>query len=395
MSNQQNPNRQYKSISGDFYDELEAAATLGQNCEITFRDQDGSEQKIISPIKDLFTESGVEYARLENRIIPLNSILSLNGKLVGGGPVHTEILEQDRMPADADYISPVDGQPPHDQTTTYDQAIANTDIKQDTHDNSFKGNIGDIGKTGIYSVDNGLIDTSGHGSVESIRPETTLPAEPIESTSRLHQPEVAEDTLLGMTDPSTHTPTHHAVIIDTPDEQSTSPVTEANADQPTKVYHTDSDDFVHQFTTSTSAYLVAENELYQLQAHRLLNRVDLVVKQEWYNLRGNSTLGEHISRIAPLMSEGFTMLIDLSSLTPDADGTLMSPAIANKNLLFNAGLAKVAELVPYTCDTLVHGQDSISVNSVRLRYFKDRVQAENWLSSDPVQVGTPDDMSLN
>ncbi len=126
MSNQQNPNRQYKSISGDFYDELEAAATLGQNCEITFQDQDGSEQKIISPIKDLFTESGVEYARLENRIIPLNSILSLNGKLVGGGPVHTEILKQDRMPADAEYISPVDGQPPHSDTTTYNQALPNS-----------------------------------------------------------------------------------------------------------------------------------------------------------------------------------------------------------------------------------------------------------------------------
>jgi Rho-binding antiterminator len=384
MSNQQNSNRQYKPISGDFYDELEAAATQGRNCEITYQDQDGSEQKIISPIKDLFTEGGIEYARLENRIIPLNNITSLNGKTVGGGPLHTE---QDSRPSGQVYVSPADGRPAHEG-----QAIPNTDIKPDTHDNTFKGNIGDIGKTGISSIDNGLINPLEHGSAIS---DASLQSVSVENTSRLHQSEIIQENLLGINDAPAATDTHHALIIETPDQPHTRPAGEADMQQTGTVHHPGTDDFVHGFTTSSSPFIAGENDMYQLIAHRMRNRIDLVVKQGWYSLRENQELGRDVARIAPLMAEGFTILIDLSALTPDADGTLMSPAIANKNILFNAGLAKVAELVPYNCDTLVHGPDSISVNSVRLRYFKDRLQAENWLDDDPVQVGTPDDMDLN
>jgi hypothetical protein len=141
--------------------------------------------------------------------------------------------------------------------------------------------------------------------------------------------------------------------------------------------------------------LLGENEFYAFTAQRMHNRLYLTVKQSWYDVSQTPEIAGYIAQVAPLLSEGCTMLIDLTAVTPDEDGSITSPAIANKSALFDAGLIKVAELVPYTCDTLVHGPDSFSVNSVKLRYFKDRMQAEHWLTDDPMQVGTPDDMDLN
>jgi hypothetical protein len=80
MENQPQSNRQYKHSNSDFYDELEGAATLNQACEITYHDTNGKEQKVISQIEDLYTEDGVEYVRLENQIIRLDNITSVNGK---------------------------------------------------------------------------------------------------------------------------------------------------------------------------------------------------------------------------------------------------------------------------------------------------------------------------
>jgi hypothetical protein len=400
MANQRNFNRRHTHISGDFYDELEAAATLGQNCEITFQEEDGTEQKIISPIKDLFTENGAEFARLENRIIPLNSITSLNGKTVADGPIHTELLEQDRMPADAPYISPVDGQAPHEGAA---DDMYNTDSRADTHDNVFKGNIGALGNTGIPRVDNREIDTTGYSSTnptETDLSSTHLDVTPV-STVKIHQNEVVEENLLGITDITHDTDTHKAIIIDTPEHGEHHPIEGHHAiiiDTPEQRAHTPqatTDDFVHNFTTSTNLFVVAENDLYHLSANRLSNRVELIVKKNWYNVNDNRELSANITRLAPLMASDCSLLIDLTALTPAEDGSIMSPAIGNKSALFNAGLTKVAELVPYKCETLVHGPDSFSVNSVRLRYFKDRMQAINWLSDDPGQIGTPDDMDLN
>jgi hypothetical protein len=332
----------------------------------------------------------------------LNSITSLNGKTTGGGQVHTELLEQDRMPADEPYVSLVDGRPPHEDSTDQQRNIPNTDVRPDTHDNVFKGNVGDIGKTGIPSADNGLIEPVGHGSTAAVQPGGTS-LTPV-SSATVHQSEVATDNLLAVSDLPQDSEEHNSLIINTPEHAD-----HDRADHPQAVIvdtpshntahpiqqHDHRDDFIYGFTTSTSPFVVADHDMYLLRAHRMINKLDLVAKKEWYSIKENQELGVNIARIAPLMAEGFTMLIDLTALKPDEDGTLMSPAIANKNLLFNAGLAKVAELVPYDCDTLVHGQDSISVNSVRLRYFKDRLQAEHWLNDDPAQIGTPDDMDLN
>ena len=361
MENQNNEsNRQHRPITSDFYEELESSASLNQICEITFRDDHGVEQTIISPVKDLYTEDGVEYVRLEGRIIRLENITSVNGKVDGTGQVHTEIIERDRMPEDAPYISPTDGRPPH-EGSSYDNR-SQTGITQDGNDGNFKGDIGDIGKTGIPSIDNA-----------AARPVTM---------GAVHQSEVVTDNLLGMQAAESH---HHAIIIETPD----------SAVQDYPVQNNSDTDFTHSYTTSTAPFLLGENTYYSLTAHRMHNRLYLTVKNNWYDVDETPELGGYIGRIAPLLSEGCTMLIDLTALTPDEDGSIMSPAIANKSALFDAGLIKVAELVPYECDTLVHGPDSFSVNSVRLRYFKDRAQAEHWLTDDPNQVGTPDDMDLN
>jgi hypothetical protein len=400
MANQRNFNRQYKHISGDFYDELEAAASLGQNCEISFTDEDGSEQRVISPIRDLFTENGVEFARLENRIIPLSSIISLNGKTVGGGHVHTDLLEQDRMPAEAPYFSPVNGRPPYGNSAEDTSPTFNTDAKSDTHDNVFKGNIGELGKTGIPRADNHLIEPKVHGSFSSIQPDVAVNNAGLVGTGTIHQNEVIEDNLLGLPESPAESDSHHAIIINTPD-QAVPQLAESHhahildtSNQKTQA-QTGTDDFVHAFTTSTSPFIVAESDMYQLIAHRQLNRVELIVKRGWSDVNENRELGGNVLRLAPLLATECSLLIDLTALTPDQEGTLLSPPIANKSALFTAGLTKVAELVPYTCDTLVHGPDSFSVNSVRLRYFKDRLQAESWLHDDPAQIGTPDNMDLN
>lgn len=362
MENQHNEsNKQHRPITSDFYEELESSASLNQICEITFRDDQGVEQQMISPVKNLYTEDGVEYVRLEGRIIRLDNITSVNGKTDGTGQIHTDILERDRMPKDAPYISPTDGLPPHEGHTSYDNN-PQINVTQQGNDGNFKGNVGDIGKTGIPSVDN--------SSVQPVRMGT------------VHQSEVVKDNLLGMETAHTH---HHAVIIDTPDYET----------QEYPVQQDTHSDFVHRYTTSTTPFVLGENEYYILTAHRMQNRLYLTVKQNWYDADETPELGGYIAQVAPLMSEGCTMLIDLTGLTPDEDDSLISPAVGSKSALFDAGLTRVAELVPYTCETLVHGPDSFSVNSVRLRYFKDRMQAEHWLTDDALQVGTPDDMDLN
>lgn len=87
MENSQKPGKGYKPVNDDFYDELEAAATLRQNCEITLMDDEGKEQEVIAQIKDLYVDEGVEYARLDNhQTIRLDRITCLNGKKASSQP---------------------------------------------------------------------------------------------------------------------------------------------------------------------------------------------------------------------------------------------------------------------------------------------------------------------
>lgn len=304
-------NRQFRPISDDFYDELETAATTQQRSEITFRDEDGMEQQVSSDIKDLFTEHGVEYARLENRIIRLDSIVRLNGKTIGGS-TDTERLQSGNY-ADND-------------TAT-------------VRDNQFVGDVSDIGRTGI-STENAI----RHGE--------------------MHQHERIADNLLGK---------------DAVNEQHTTGYEIRQDNEP---------DFAHEFSVSPGPFVLADNDRYRLTADRIQNRLYLTAKQNWYEAEDVPELGANLVSIAPFMGGRFSFLNDLTGLTPEPDGTLMSPAIPNKSVLLGAGLTKVADLVPPACETLVHGIDSFSVNSVPLRSFKERAQAEHWLTDDHVGTET-------
>lgn len=71
----------YEPIDCNFYDLLEAAATLKKECIIDFFNAKFQEQQILSRIKNLFTENKEEYMELENgTLIRLDKIIAVNGK---------------------------------------------------------------------------------------------------------------------------------------------------------------------------------------------------------------------------------------------------------------------------------------------------------------------------
>jgi transcriptional antiterminator Rof (Rho-off) len=337
MENQPQSNKQYKPISSDFYDELELAATNGQICEIIIRDANGTETKVISRILDLYTQDHVEYARLENQTIRLDQILNLNGKSEGHLQTDLDLLEKDMLPADSAYTQ---SGAVHTFGTPSDELTNVTDIEN-----------------------TGNTDLTEHGD------RSMGMATPTDAVVQgdIHQHERIQDNLLGEPIPaSRHTPSEYPVQLD------------------------EASDFTHRFTTSVTPFLIAENDYYSFTADRMRNRLYVKVLRDWDEPRDVPEIGGYFSRIAPLMNGTFSLLNDLTGLAPDQDGTLMAPAYPNKDVLLDYGLVKVADLVPSACDTLVHGLHSFSVNSVQLRYFKDRLQAEHWLGDDHREVGTPD-----
>lgn len=71
----------YQPINCDFYDELEARATLRRSCHIEFRDVSGQNQSIEAVIKDLYIRSKVEYMLLSTGLeIRLDRLVSVDGK---------------------------------------------------------------------------------------------------------------------------------------------------------------------------------------------------------------------------------------------------------------------------------------------------------------------------
>lgn len=352
MENQPHSNKQYKPISSDFYDELEAAATTNQICEIIYQDQNGLETKVISQIKDLYTEHGVEYARLENQVVRLDSIVNLNGKSDGSGRVDLNLLQQDMLP---DTTAGINAQSQTNQTAVFTETnTSRTDIPDNT-----------ITEHGDRSM--GLTSTAPPSFIEYSSTNTAGTDALVHGN--MHQNEIIQDNLLG--DSSATHPSEYPIQKD------------------------EDSDFVHRFTTSVTPFLVAENQFYNLTADRMRNRLYLKVFKSWDEPEQVTELGGYFSRIAPLMNGTFTLLNDLTALRPDESSTLTAPGVPNKHILLNAGLVKVADLVPFECDTLVHGLHSFSVNSLRVRYFKDRLQAEHWLGDDYRDTGTPDDLSLN
>lgn len=226
--------RKYTPINGEFYDKLEAAATLNQRCEMVYVDEEGNEHNIISRIEDLYTEHGEEYAVLEDVTIRLDQIKSLNG----------------------------------------DQLI-----------------LEDRGKN----------------------------------------------------------------------------------------YH---QDFAHKVYSAGNEALIGQNDFYSLTINKGLNILELKAHKTWESMDDIPDLKSQLIKVGDLMHEKFGLLNDLTALEPNEEGVLEAPFIPARGILMNAGLEKVADLIPPNCNTIVHNRGSFSVNSVKVRNFMDRYFAENWLAKD-------------
>ena len=71
----------YTPVSCDFYDELEALATMRKSCEIIFMNNGGRSQ-IRSSIADLYTREKVEYLKTESGLeIRLDNLIQVDGKI--------------------------------------------------------------------------------------------------------------------------------------------------------------------------------------------------------------------------------------------------------------------------------------------------------------------------
>jgi Rho-binding antiterminator len=128
--------------------------------------------------------------------------------------------------------------------------------------------------------------------------------------------------------------------------------------------------------------LVTENPQYRIIVDRWLNRIYL------------STLTNEINHIEPIpvsnislitgeLLPGFTLLNDLSFLRSDDAGKVLAPGFSatDRDSLIRGGLFKVADLVADDVSEVYHGPNSFSVNSIRTRIFRNRIDAENWLST--------------
>jgi hypothetical protein len=139
--------------------------------------------------------------------------------------------------------------------------------------------------------------------------------------------------------------------------------------------------FKQQFLASVGNFLVGENQVYRLEADHTRSLIFLTVFQPWLSFSAVPNLGQQLRDVALSLVNEFGMLIDLSGVAPDQDGVMLAPAIPNRGLILDAGLVKVANVIPYNCEELVHGPHAISINSVRMRPFQNRIQAENWLTA--------------
>jgi Rho-binding antiterminator len=138
--------------------------------------------------------------------------------------------------------------------------------------------------------------------------------------------------------------------------------------------------FNKQWYSTATIIKVEENQFYSLVVDKARNLLELKVFRQWETLDEIPHLKAELLMVSDYMYEKFGLLNDLTSLSVDGEGTLIAPFLPARGILINAGLYKVADLVPDNCDTIVHDRGSFSVNSIKVRSFKDRFFAENWLS---------------
>lgn len=73
------PGRPYQPIDCNYYDRLEAWATMRTICQIVFTDEQGQQQEVSARIEDVYTLNKVEYMRMDNGlVIRLDTLVSVN-----------------------------------------------------------------------------------------------------------------------------------------------------------------------------------------------------------------------------------------------------------------------------------------------------------------------------
>lgn len=71
----------YTPVSCDFHDELEAMATLHQDCQIIYRDEADTEQSVTDRIVDIYAANHADFIKLKNGIeIRMDRLVTVNGK---------------------------------------------------------------------------------------------------------------------------------------------------------------------------------------------------------------------------------------------------------------------------------------------------------------------------
>lgn len=79
------PERPYQPIDCNYYDRLEAWATMQTLCVIAFTDGQGLRQEVSARIRNLYTLNKAEFLQLDNGLVlRLDSLLSVNGIPVPG-----------------------------------------------------------------------------------------------------------------------------------------------------------------------------------------------------------------------------------------------------------------------------------------------------------------------
>ena len=75
----------YQPIDCDYYDRLEAWATMQTDCLIVFKDAEGKEQQLTAKIADVYTKDKIEYLKTDpGLVIRLDALLSVNGIVLPG-----------------------------------------------------------------------------------------------------------------------------------------------------------------------------------------------------------------------------------------------------------------------------------------------------------------------
>ncbi|MGR3277745.1 hypothetical protein ACSYAD_21850 [Acaryochloris marina NIES-2412] len=71
----------YRLVACSFDDELEAWATLRQDCQIIYRDEEGQKQTVTSKIIDVYAANRADFIKLQDgTIIRLDHLISVNDK---------------------------------------------------------------------------------------------------------------------------------------------------------------------------------------------------------------------------------------------------------------------------------------------------------------------------